>query len=193
MIFRHGFSSSANEISVEISDTGVREIGQVAIKQDLLIHVTGAVNQEGVYKVKSGDRIVDVLRLAGGATPLANLSSINLAEKVKDGQRIVVPEKTPTVSSVSVQRINISPAGKQGSKQASSSKTEKTGVFSGKVNVNSADVKALCQVKGIGESMAKRIVEYREKSGPFAKLEDLTKVKGIGKGKLGKIREQIGL
>lgn len=179
MIYRHTFAASSAEISVEISDTAVHKIGQAVTEAKLFVHLTGGVKREGVYKVKLGDRIVDVISLAGGATPLADLSSINLAEKVKDGQKIVIPIKKILVK----QRNN-------------GSAVEQRMPFSsslGKISINSADVKALCKIKGIGQSMAKRIVEYRTKNGPFYKVEDLTKVKGIGSGKLKKIKNEVAL
>jgi competence protein ComEA len=61
----------------------------------------------------------------------------------------------------------------------------------GKVNINSAEEKELCKVRGIGPSTAKKIIEHRSANGPFTKIEDVMKVKGIGKGKFGKIKDEI--
>ncbi|MFH1826541.1 MAG: helix-hairpin-helix domain-containing protein [bacterium] len=128
----------------------------------VLVHVSGAVEQEGVYKLKAGDRVVDVLNLAGGATPLADLSSINLAEKVKDGEKISIPSK-----SLVVERGLGDPG------------IGKSGTSSSKVNINSATTAELCKVKGIGKTTAEKIVDYRKINGPFSKLEDLMKVKRV--------------
>ena len=143
---------------------------------EILAHISGAIRNEGVYKLKAGDRVMDAIRLAGGALPEANLSAVNLAEEVKDGQKIIVPEKPKVVVSVSEnQSISRSDA-----LSASAS-----------VNINIADEKALCTIKGIGPKTAKKIIEYRGKNGPFSKIEDITKVSGIGKGKFEKIKDQI--
>jgi competence protein ComEA len=148
---------------------------RVAERPQVIVHVSGAVKREGVYRLKSGDRIIDALKLAGGAALDANLSSINLAEKVKDGEKIIVPAKPKVVERM---------LGDQGIRKSGTSPT-------GKVNINAAGEKELCKVRGIGPTTAKRIVEYRSSNGPFSKIEDLMKVKSIGKGKFGKIKEQI--
>jgi competence protein ComEA len=134
----------------------------------IIIHISGAVNKEGVYNLKAGDRVIDALALAGGAKLNADLSSINLAEKIKDGVKIVIPEK--------IKRSNLD-------SQSSS----------GKVSINRASEKGLCKVAGIGPSTAKKIIEYRSSKGPFSKIEDIMKVKSIGKGKFGKIKDGISL
>jgi len=61
----------------------------------------------------------------------------------------------------------------------------------GKININTAGVEELVKLERIGEKYAQRIIEYREKNGPFEKPEDIMKVKSIGKGKFGKIKDQI--
>ncbi len=144
----------------------------------MIVHVTGAVRREGVYKLQFGDRVIDALELAGGADPNANLSSINLAEKVKDGQKIMVPKKPERSAAVR----GSDDLGIGGSGTSSST---------GKVNINAADEKDLCQVRGVGPSTAKKIIEHRTANGPFSKIEDIMKVKGIGKGKFEKIKEKI--
>ena len=132
----------------------------------LVVHIVGAVKREGVYKIAHGDRLIDVLNLAGGATAQANLSKINLAEKVKDGQKITVPAKQTAA-------INAS------------------GSSSGKVSLNSASKSELCKVSGIGPGTAKKIIDFRSKNGPFSRIEDIMKVKSIGKSKFGKIKGHI--
>ncbi len=176
MAYRRLAGDESEEIVIEEPTQEMQriEVGKV------VVHVTGAVKQEGVYKLKLGDRVIDALGLAGGAAPDANLSSINLAEKVKDGQKIIVPVKVKVV-----ERRSGDP-GIRGS-GTSSGKT----AVSGKVNINIASEKELCKVRGVGPSTAKKIIEHRSTNGPFSKIEDIMKVKGIGKGKFAKIKEQI--
>jgi competence protein ComEA len=95
MAFRHFAADSSGEIVIE--DPHPQEKMDIGI----IVHVAGAVEREGVYKLKLGDRIIDALELAGGATAPANLSSINLAEKVKDGQKIIVPVKRKVIERIS--------------------------------------------------------------------------------------------
>ncbi|MEE8637424.1 MAG: helix-hairpin-helix domain-containing protein [Candidatus Margulisiibacteriota bacterium] len=164
MAFRHFAEDGPEEILIEEPESQ----GKVQIERagQILVHVAGAVKQEGVYSLKFGDRIIDVLELAGGATASANLSSINLAQKIKDGQKVLVPVKRKVLERVSR-------------------------TSSGKVSINTATEKELCKVKGVGKTTAKRIVEYRKTNGAFSIIEDVMKVKGIGKGKFGKIKDEI--
>jgi competence protein ComEA len=171
MAYRRMAPSGDDEISIE----GPADNTQITKRPEVIVHVSGAVGREGVYRLRSGDRKIDAIKLAGGATALANLSSINLAEKMKDGEKIIVPEKPKVVARVSGEPVN------RGSGT----------VQVGKVNINTAGEKALCKVKGIGKTTAKRIVEYRISNGPFSKIEDIMKVKSIGKSKFGKIKNQI--
>ena len=175
MAYRHFAPSGSGEIVIEgaKAEDPVRKEETEAI----LVHVAGQVRQEGVYKIKLGDRVIDAVKLAGGATVFADLSSLNLAEKLKDGQKIMIPLKRVVLERVSGEQ----PVRGRGSAVA------------GKeiISINYANENELCKVQGIGPAMAKRIIEYRTTNGPFSKTEDIMKVKGIGKGKFEKIKEQV--
>ena len=173
MLFRHFLAAGSEEIQIEKPG----DIKQMVDSAGVVVHVSGAVKKEGVYRLKMGDRIIDALEIAGGSLPHANLSSINLAEKAKDGQKIIVPEKPMACERGSASGHSGSGSGKS--------------IASGRVNINLADEKELCGVSGIGAATAKRIIEHRQANGPFAKTEDIMKVKGIGKGKFEKIKDQI--
>jgi len=171
MGYRHFVAGDSEEMLIAEPDNQVTSVAQ---GPKIVVHVTGAVNREGVYKLKAGDRIIDAIETAGGAKSDANLSSLNLAEKVKDGQKIIVPRKEivlPKNTSVSSAKNSVN--------------------SSGKVNINSANEKELCKVTGVGAATAQKIVEYRGSNGPFSKIEDIMKVKSIGKSKFGKIKDQI--
>ncbi|NQT29315.1 MAG: ComEA family DNA-binding protein [Candidatus Saganbacteria bacterium] len=141
-------------------------------REEILVHLVGAVNREGVYKLLPGDRLVDLLELAGGTSGLADLSSLNLAVKLNDGQKICVPvlQKKGFVTSELLGDREI------GSK---------------KININSATEKELCTISGIGPVTAKRIIAYRQDNGPFYAVEDIMKVDGVGDGKFRKIKDWI--
>ncbi len=135
----------------------------------MTVHVTGAVREEGVYRLKPGDRLMDAIALAGGALPLADLSAVNLAEPIKDCQKIAVPLKIIEV------------------------KEDMAGSGTARVHINSADEKALDGLPGIGAQTAKIIIEYRRKNGPFARIEQLMEIPRFGKSKLEKIKDRITL
>jgi competence protein ComEA len=147
-----------------------------------MVHVCGAVRREGVYKLKPGDRILDAVALAGGAQPLADLSAVNLAETVKDGEKILIPCKQPPIIETTASQT-AGPGG-QYSKASSSA---------AKININTADEKALDSLPGVGPSTAKAIVEYRRTKGPFAKPEQIMEIPRFGKSKFERIKDMINI
>ncbi|MBI5399379.1 ComEA family DNA-binding protein [Candidatus Saganbacteria bacterium] len=178
LLFRHLAPQTANEILAPAPITDHLPVAQEEPAK-ILVHISGAVRRAGVYRLAPDDRILDVLKLAGGARPTADLHNINLAEKVKDGQKIIVPEK-----------VFPSPVSAD---QPSTQTKSHPQANSGPVSLNTATAASLRQVKGIGPATAKKIIEYRGTHGPFTKVEDLMKVKGIGKGKFEKMKGQITL
>ena len=144
----------------------------IATPDSLLVHVVGAVNKPGVYKVADGSRLFEVVFLAGGFRPDADQAGVNLAAVVSDGEQIYVPIAGETRTAIS-----------------SRSAAERTG----KVNINRASVTDLEVLPGIGPTTAAAIVAYREANGAFSSIEDLLRVTGIGDAKLAAIRELISL
>jgi len=144
-------------------------------KQEITVYVTGAVNKPGLVKVPEGARAADAVNACGGLLPTADGEKINMAQSLKDGQQLKVPEKTGTNG------------------KTDSGKTDKSkGADSGeKVNINTADEKALDTLPGVGPAMAKRIIEYRESEGAFQSIEDIKKIRGIGEAKFAKMKDKI--
>ena len=136
----------------------------------LSVHVAGAVAKPGLYRLEEGSRVADALSTAGGATPDGILDDVNLASRLKDGEKILVPRSSGQGSA-------------PGAVQQSSESTL--------INVNTADESELDKLQGIGPSLAKRIVEYRRKNGPFPDIEELDNVDGIGPKKLEMFKGQV--
>ncbi len=132
----------------------------------LVVSVVGRVRAPGLVTVPQGARVADVLRAVGGAEPGADLGALNLARKVADGEQLAVGVPAPAASSDA-------PAG------------------GGKVDLNTATADQLDTLPGVGQVMAKRIVQWRTDHGGFAKVEQLRDVDGIGESKFQKIREQV--
>ena len=149
---------------------------------EIVIHVTGAVKKQGIVKVKNGDRISDVIDAAGGITKKADLSKINLAYLVEDGQKIYVPSIDDKDTVVTVKDN----AGDNVIESENSSS-------SGKVNINTATQTEFETLNGIGTSTALKIINYRDANGKFKKIEDIKNVPGIGDAKFENIKEYISV
>lgn len=148
-------------------------------KEDIIqVYVTGAVEKPGVYRLQPGARVYEAVDMAR-SLPTANLRNINLAQKVEDGQPIVVPAigEEPPVNT-------------PGSGLTSGPASSKPG-STGKVNINSASAQELDVLPGIGPTLAGRIIEYRTSNGAFARIEDINEVSGIGDKKFADIKDLI--
>ena len=141
---------------------------------EVYVDVDGAVVSPGVYRLKDGARVAQAIDAAGGLAPEADVTGLNRASKVTDGQKIHVP-------TVGEQQVSIAEAGVDGGASASS----------GVVNINTASSAELQTLSGIGPSMAQSIIDERTKNGAFASVDDLMRVSGIGEKKLAKIKDCI--
>ncbi len=148
----------------------------------VIIHIAGAVKNPGVYQLKSTDRIVDAVKIAGGATEEANLDLINLAALLKDGQKIIIPYKTYSETG---EEINTNTYNYVSSAYSSSGST------SAKININIANANMLQNLPGIGPVLSERIIEYRNQNGLFGVIDDIMDVSGIAEKKYEGIKDQI--
>jgi len=149
----------------------------------LIIHITGAVKSPGVYQLKSTDRIVDAVKIAGGATEEANLDLINLAALLKDGQKIIVPSK--------IYNENGEETNKNIDNNAEVMYSSSSGSISGEININTANATMLQALPGIGPVLSERIIEYRNQNGLFGIIDDIKDVSGIAEKKFEGIKDLI--
>jgi competence protein ComEA len=142
---------------------------------DITIDVQGAVNHPGVYKLTIGSRVVDAIKAAGGVTKAGDPSDLNQARIIADGEQIYVYAKSSSshTNSTTQSPVKVKPKG------------------SSFVLVNRASAKEFEALDGIGPVLASRIVSYRKANGPFATIEDLLKVPGIGAGTLSKFKSKL--
>ena len=172
------------------------------------VYVVGAVNRAGVYHVAPDARIVDALHQAGGMTKDADPEAINLAAQVADGMKVDVPRKgasptsyaddgidTATAKGASGTRFDLrsaSPGSSHSSRHRSAGRAGSHKLQPGQtLDVNTATEGELTQLPGVGPSLARRIVEYREANGPFATPDDLQNVSGIGPSKFAKMADYV--
>ena len=137
------------------------------------VDVAGAVNKPGVYSLPTNSRVIDAIKAAGNTLKGADVSDINLARIVKDGEQVY-----------------IYPPGKAGSSVRTSPQKIKARA-SGPIALNRANTKELETLDGIGPVLAARIVAYRSQNGPFLNVEDLLKVSGIGAAKFAQFKEKL--
>lgn len=150
----------------------------------IIIHIAGEVKNPGIVKIKEGARIADVIEKAGGLTEKANITNINLAYIIEDGQKITIPsQQQDTQEYIS-----------NDSGQGIIEENQKTNTESTKnttVNINKANKEELQTLQGIGESTATKIIEYRKQNGEFKQIEDIKNVPGIGDAKFEAIKGGI--
>ncbi len=137
--------------------------------QYVTVYVAGAVKKSDVYKLPVDSIVKDAIEKAGGATKDADLVSINLAQKVQEGEEVVVPTKQSnlTVSSASSNKNN------------------------GKININTASLTQLETLPGIGTVKGSAIIQYRKTHGAFKSIHDITNVSGIGEKTFEEIKDLI--
>jgi len=129
-----------------------------------MVQVSGAVRHPGVYAVAPSARLLDAVKLAGGVLPDGDVSGLNFANRITDGQHVVIPYR-------------------QSGLQSGSSL----------VSINTASAVELETIPGIGPAMAQRIVAYRAEHGGYSSLQELTRVSGIGEKKLNSIKQYISI
>ncbi len=142
----------------------------------IVVDISGAVREPGVYELLEGARVRDAVEMAGGLLDEAAPASLNQAAYLQDAQKIVVYTKEEAAL--------VQPAA-QGGAQA------QEGDLGGKVNIKVADEAALCTLSGIGASRARDIIAYREANGAFGRIEDIMLVNGIKEATFSRIRDQI--
>ena len=150
------------------------------------VQISGAVHKPGVYEVFPGARVFDAVRLAGGLTEDAAEDSINQAGFLSDGEFIKILTQKEASRLSEEERRDLLSGRAEEKKQGSGS-----GKAGGMVDINTASLSELMSLPGIGESKAKRILEYREQNGAFSTGKDITKVSGIGASTYESLKDRI--
>lgn len=146
-----------------------------APNSEVVVYVSGGVNKPGVYKLSQGSRIVDAVTLAGGFTPDADATKINLALHLKDEMQVNVP-----YAITSAVTGNSTPGAAANN-------------YNDKISINTATAAELDKLPGIGPALAERIIQFRAANGPFSELTDIKKVPGIGEAKYNQFKDKLSL
>ncbi len=148
---------------------------------EVVVHVAGAVSRPGVVRLPASSRAVDAVTAAGGLRPDADADRVNLAAGLIDGQRVVVPaigQPAPVEA--------VPPPGAPSGPSADSGDGP-----SALVDLNTADAALLEELPGVGPATAAAILAHREDNGPFASVDALIDVRGIGEAKLEAVRDLV--
>lgn len=157
---------------VSVAEPPARTPSAASVR-NVYVHVAGRVRRPGLYRLRSGARVASAIDRAGGAAHRADLTKVNLAARVEDGQQILVPE------------LGAAPA-------AGGTGSAAPGSAGAKVSLASATSEQLDALDGIGPTLAKRIVEYRDAHGGFRSVGQLRDVEGIGEKRFEALRKAVG-
>ncbi len=148
----------------------------------LVVSVSGKVHRPGLVEVPSGARVADALAAAGGALPGTDLSQLNLARRVADGEQVAVGVPAAPDAGAPLP----GPAGSPTVPGAAA-----TSVPGARLDLNAATVAQLDGLPGVGPVTAQRILDWRTRNGRFAQVEQLREIEGIGERRFGQLRELV--
>ena len=157
---------------------------------NITVYVSGEVVKPGVYVLLATSRIIDALQAAGGPTSAADLVVVNLAAPLVDATQVFIPRigSTPRATLPRPHAgINLPTTGTSGGVSVGSGATSAAGI----VDINSATLSDLDALPGVGPSTAQAIIDYRIANGPYASVDDLLNVRGIGPSKLAAMRARV--
>jgi len=161
-------------------------------KNTIYVYVAGEVNNPSVVELQEGARVVDAIEKAGGLTDSGEIKELNLAYKLKDGEKLYIPSLDEVIESEE-ESINISyiSSGIESTSLDDTAGNAEENINNGLVNINTCTQTELETLEGIGPSTAKKIIEYREENGNFDSIEDIKNVSGIGEAKFNGIKDEI--
>lgn len=165
--------------SVEVNAEPIKEVkGENQLTKGtkmIVVEIKGEVANPDVYEISEGSIIRDLITKAGGLTNEANIDKINRADKLRDNQLIVIPNKNELSNANT--NINVSKEGN----------TAEDGI----ININTASLEELQKINGVGEVKAKSIINYREKNGGFKSIDEMKNIEGIGDKTFEKMKDKI--
>lgn len=174
-----------NDIKMSHTDSTNEKRTQKNLEpKDVTCDISGAIKNQGVYTLKNGARLNELIEIAGGLTTNAQLKNVNRALILKDQDKIYIPhvgEKFSKTDIVSSEEGNSTTSTDMSNAQSNSPK----------ININTADSVELQKLNGIGEKKAQQIISYRQKNGQFKQIEDLKQVSGIGDKTFETLKSQL--
>ena len=170
-------SSNSNKANKSQKDVGVKEI---------TVYISGQVAKEGVVTLSSDKRLADAVEKLGGLTKNADTNNINLAMKLEDEKHYIIPKEGEVIQNNSDSTQVTSNKDNNSSNNATQSDSQGS-----KININTADLKQLDDIPGVGEATANKILSYRDENGEFKSIEEIKNVNGIGDKKFENMKDLI--
>ncbi|MGO1655991.1 MAG: helix-hairpin-helix domain-containing protein [Lactobacillus delbrueckii] len=186
-----GQSSSVSSVAASASSAAS------AANAEVVCDISGAVKHQGVYRLKNGARLEDLIEKAGGLTKDAQLQAINRSQLLKDQDKIYIPGKGDKMEAAQTANFAAASApasstSASASASASSVSSSTSGAASGDlINLNTATASDLQKLNGIGEKKAEQIIAYRQEKGSFKSIDELKEVSGIGDKTFAAIKDQL--
>ena len=177
---RRGDEPPAPRVALDEAGAGSADGSGGESGEHVFVHVAGAVEDPGLYRLPAGLRVGAAIHRAGGTTARADLAAVNLAGEVQDGQQVLVPERGATAATAATP-----PA-------STTSTTSTTGAPAAPISLAQATPEQLdAAVEGIGPTLAAAIIEFRDEHGSVSSIDELAEVDGIGETRLGALREVL--
>ena len=187
-LYKDEFSfNTSNFIDNDLVETNIEDkniSSENSTDNSIIVYICGAVKESKVITLPEDSRISDAIDAVGGLTEDADLTNINLAYILEDGEKIYIPK-------IGEEAQNEASTASSSVQSSSYSNYSATSTKSNKININKATQTELETIPGIGPSTALKIIEYREKNGKFSSIEDIKNVSGIGDAKYEKMKDYI--
>lgn len=179
-------SSNSNEAN-KLTNRSEKDVGV----KEITVYISGQVAKEGVVTLSSDKRLADAVEKLGGLTKNADTNNINLAMKLEDEKHYIIPKEGEVIQNNSDSTQVTS--NKDNNNQANNSSNNATQSDSqgSKININTADLKQLDDIPGVGEATANKILSYRDENGEFKSIEEIKNVNGIGDKKFENMKDLI--
>ena len=179
-------SSNSNEAN-KLTNKSEKDVGV----KEITVYISGQVAKEGVVTLSSDKRLADAVEKLGGLTKNADTNNINLAMKLEDEKHYIIPKEGEVIQNNSDLSQVASNTDTNNQYNNNSNNLAKSVSQGSKININTADLKQLDDIPGVGEATANKILSYRDENGEFKSIEAIKNVNGIGDKKFENMKDLI--